>query len=98
MRIGVSPADQVLARLDIDLAKRLGESVDPRVEMIARADLSSYDRHVARATPTGATHRPVVWLDTETGEVVDPSEDGQGTAEASSNGSASDGGPSDKAS
>ncbi|MBA2695484.1 MAG: hypothetical protein H0U62_06475 [Actinobacteria bacterium] len=88
----------MLARLDIDLAKRLGESVDPRVEMIARADLSSYDRHVARATPTGATHRPVVWLDTETGEVVDPSEDGQGTAEASSNGSASDGEPSDKAS
>lgn len=39
-RISVTPADQELARLDITLAERLGEDVDPRVRRIAEADLT----------------------------------------------------------
>lgn len=92
MRIGVSPADQVLAQLDIALAKRLGESVDPRIELIAHADLSSYGSQVARASAASSSRRPVVWLDTETGKVVDPSGD------VSSNGSVAESSTSDKAS
>lgn len=92
MKIGVSPADQVLARLDVALAERLGESVDPGVKMIADADLSAFDGYPGRSVASGGTRRPVVWLDMETGKVVDPN------GEMSSSGSASETSSADKAS
>ncbi len=95
MRIGVSPADQVLARLDVELAERLGESVDPGIKMIADVDLSGFTGYPGWSVASGGRRRTVVWLDMETGEVVDPTEDAQATAQASSNGSTSEEGPSD---
>lgn len=69
MKIAVTPADQELARLDVLLAERLGEDVDPRVKLIADADLSV-------AAPVGDDSLPdapgprAVYLNDKTGEIV----------------------------
>lgn len=98
MKIGVSPADQVLAQLDVELAERLGESVDPGIKMIADADLSAFTGYPGWSIASGGRRQPVVWLDMEPGKVVDPSENAQDTMQTSTNGLASDGRPSNKAS
>lgn len=67
-RIAVTPADQQLARLDVLLAERLGEEVDPRVAKIARADLSLVKTLPDGGVP-GALRPHGVWLDDESGEV-----------------------------
>lgn len=86
MRIAVTPADQVLARLDVDLAARLGEDVDPRVEMIARADLSRFNGHLGQGDSTPTLPPAVVWLDDQTGEVVAVSEGPTSNGSTSENG------------
>ncbi|MGB3827363.1 MAG: hypothetical protein WA962_01180 [Ornithinimicrobium sp.] len=70
MKIGITPADQQLAQIDVALAKRLGEAVDPRVELIARADSSRVNRHFATSTDSGSSSPVRVWLDEQTGDVV----------------------------
>lgn len=81
MKIGVSPA----------------ESVDPGIKMIADADLSAFTGYPGWSIAAGGRRQPVVWLDMETGKVVDPSDNAQGARQTSTNGLASDGRPSDKA-
>lgn len=68
MRIAVTRADQEVARLDVLLADRLGEDVDPRVRLIADADLD-IGRRTQDQWPTDPD-RQVIWLDGQTGEVV----------------------------
>lgn len=43
MRNRLTPADRALARLDVVLAERLGEEVDPRVRALAEAEFSLRD-------------------------------------------------------
>lgn len=72
MRIAVTPADQELARLDVALAERLGEEVDPRVKIIADADLSPV--HAESTTvdrlPDDAPSTDALFIDDSTGEPV----------------------------
>lgn len=67
MRIAVTPADREVARLDVALAERLGEDVDPTVRLIAEMDLPASGRSSARPDLLGPR---AVWLDDRTGEVV----------------------------
>ena len=66
MKIAVTPADQAVARLDIKLAEQLGEEVDPKVRLIAEADLSiASEEHLPEEVVSNS-----VFLDDETGEPV----------------------------
>lgn len=67
MRIAVTTADQAVARLNVSLAEELGEKVDPRVKVIAEADLTR--RHSDTDLPPPAS-AGTVWIDDQTGEVV----------------------------
>lgn len=56
MSTTITRADQDLARLDVKLAERLGEPVDPRVKAIADMDRASLP--VERSLPTSASTPP----------------------------------------
>lgn len=53
MKTAITRADQDIARLDVKLAERLGEPVDPRVKAIAELDRSTlpWERHRPAAVP-----------------------------------------------
>lgn len=63
MRIAVTHADQELARLDVKLAERLGEEVDPKIKQIADADLSVADEDELPSDVVPGS----VFIDDETG-------------------------------
>lgn len=66
--VAVTPADQLLARLGVDLAEYIGDDVDPRMRRLAQADFTPPARSVDQIP---GTHGPTtVWLDNETGDPV----------------------------
>lgn len=66
--LAVTPADQLLARLGVELAEHIGEDVDPRMLRLAQADLTPPHQSPDQIPDT---HGPTtVWLDDETGKPV----------------------------
>lgn len=59
MKIAVTRADQDVARLDVALAERLGERVDPAIKMIADMDRSTLDVGQRRVPSASAPTRTV---------------------------------------